>query len=297
MSPIQLVGPIALFLLMLLVGLELTLADFRRVFRTPRAVVGGTLGQWILLPLMTWALVSALDLSPVYGAGAILLAVSPGAGMSNIATSFARANVALSVSLTAMASAFAVVTLPLLSASGMRLFLGDADGVHVPVGHLMRDLFASLLMPIAIGMWLRSRNPERVDRLVPRIQRLVFLAIGILTGIAIGLSPSETPDAFDGAGMAALGAGLWTLCAGTIGWLLGTALRLPDDDRFTFAIEFSARNLAVAAIVAMAGLERVDLTLFSMLYGAIGYPMIIGAVLIRRRWLAPGAIARRAGVE
>jgi predicted Na+-dependent transporter len=155
----------------------------------------------------------------------------------------------------------------------------------------MRELFASLLVPIALGIWVRSRNPERVDQLVPRLQRLVFLAIGILTGIAIAASPTNAPIAFEGAGRAAIGAGLWTLCAGAIGWGLGSALRLSADDRFTFAIEFSARNLAVAAIVAMAGLERLDLTLFSMLYGAVGFPIVIAAVIARRRWLARRAKA------
>jgi len=234
---------------------------------------------------MTWALVSTLGLSPSFGAGAILIAVSPGAGMSNVAAAFARANVALSVSLTAMASIFAVITLPLLSVSAMSLFFEHAGGVQVPVARLMRELFSSLLVPIVLGMWLRSRDPERADRLVPRLQRLVLLAIGVLVGIGIALSPPAETHPFAGAGRAALGAGLWTLAAGALGWGLGGALRLPADDRFTFAIEFSARNIAVAAIVAMAGLERVDLTLFSMLYAAIGYPMVIFAVIARRRWL------------
>ena len=138
MFPIQLVAPFILFLLMMLVGLELTLADFRRVFRVPKAVIGGTVGQWVLLPLMTWCVVAALDLPPAIGAGAVLLAVSPGAGMSNIASALARANIALSVTLTATASIFAVITLPLLSAWAMSLFVDDVDGIQVPVLSLMR---------------------------------------------------------------------------------------------------------------------------------------------------------------
>lgn len=293
MSATQLVGPIALFMLMTIVGLELTLADFRRVFRAPRAVVGGTLGQWVLLPLMTWALVSALSLSPSLAAGAVLVAVSPGAGMSNIATAFARANVALSVSLTAMASLFAVVTLPLISSWMMNLFVGDVGGVQIPVAHLMRELFVSLLVPIALGMWIRSRNPARADALAPRLQRLVFLAIGILVGIAIALSPPAEADLFAGAERAVVGALLWTCAAGTIGFGLGTVLRLPPDDRFTFTIEFAARNIAVASIVAMSGLDRIDLTIFSVVYGALGYPLIFAAVIARRRWLASRPSAER----
>ena len=285
MPDIELIGPVVLFLLMMLVGLELTLADFRRVFKVPKAVIGGTLGQWILLPLMTWGLVEALDLAPAFGAGAILVAVSPGAGMSNIACAFARANIALSVTLTATASAFAVVTLPLISASVMGLFVDGVDGVEVPVLRLMRELMMSLLLPIALGMWLRSRNPKRADALAPRLQRIVFLAIGILIGVAYMMGgDTGGEDPFAGSSRAAVGAALWTLAAGGIGWTLAAVLGLTGDDRFTFLIEFGARNIAVAAIVALSGLNRLDLSLFSMLYGGVGYPIIILAVIARRRW-------------
>jgi len=288
MFPMHIVGPFVLFLLMTMVGLELRVDDFRRVFRAPRAVVGGTVGQWVLLPLMTWAVVTLLGVSPSFGAGAILLAVSPGAGMSNIAAAFARANVALSVTLTATASVFAVVTLPLFSSVAMGLFLDDVAHIDVPVFDLMSQLFVSLFLPIGFGMWLRTRNPARADALAPRLQRLTFLAIGLFIAIGIAISEPAEASLFEGAGIATVAAGVWTLCAAGLGWGLGTLLRLPADDRFTFMIEFAARNIAVAAIVAMSGLDRVDLTIFSGLYGAVGYPMVITAVLLRRRFVARG---------
>ena len=75
---------------------------------SPRAVVVGTLGQILLLPAMTWAVVWALGVSPVFGASAILVAVSPEPSMSNIFAALARANVAFSVTLTAVASVLAI---------------------------------------------------------------------------------------------------------------------------------------------------------------------------------------------
>ncbi len=282
----HIVGPVILFMLMTMVGLELRPADFRRVFKAPRAVVGGTLGQWLTLPLMTFALVETMGLSPSFGAGAVLLAVSPGAGMSNIAAAFARANVALSVTLTAMASVFAVLTLPLLSSLVMGLFLDEVGRVEVPVADLMLQLFVSLFLPIGLGMWLRTRNPERAEAWAPRVQRIVFVAIGVAVAVGIAFSDDSDQSLFEGAGLAAVAAGVWTLLAAGIGWGVGTLMRLPPDDRFTFVIEFSARNIAVTAIVAMSGLDRIDLTLFSGLYGAVGYPMVIAGVLLRRRLIA-----------
>lgn len=284
MSTTAVAGPVVLFLLMTIVGLELTTSDFRRVLRVPRAVVGGTLAQWLMLPAMTWLVVAFLGVNPVFGAGAVLVAVSPGAGISNILVALARANTALSVTLTATASAFAVVTLPVFASLGMSLFIDDAVHVEVPVATLIGQLAVSLLLPISLGMWLRARNPWRAARLAPRLQRVTMIVIVLVVGFGIALAPEEQVH-FEGSGRATLAAAVWTLLAMAIGWGTALALRLSPEDRFTFLIEFGARNIAVAAIVAMSGLGRVDLTFFSGIYFMVGYPLAGVAVWLRRRAL------------
>jgi BASS family bile acid:Na+ symporter len=285
MDAIQLVGPLALFLLMMVVGLELTPGDFRRVLATPRAVVGGTLGQVLLLPLMTWLVVFSTGVSPVFGAGAILVAVSPGAGISNVLAALARADVALSVSLTAVSSMLAVVSMPFVASIGMRVFLGDATPVEVPVVELMLKLFVSLIVPIVLGMWLRHRFPELTVKYAPILHRVVMGAIALLVILAVLFSEDEQVD-FEGGGVALLAALLWTLCAMAMGWGVAALLRLGEDARYTFLIEFSARNVAVAMIVALSGLGRADLTLFAGVYVLVGYPLTAAVVLRRRRRFA-----------
>ena len=277
----QIAGQLVLFLLMLVVGLELTPADFRRVLASPRAVVGGTLGQILLLPAMTWVVVWALGVNPVFGAGAILVAVSPGAGMSNIFTALARANVALSVTLTAVASILAVVTLPTFASIGMQYFLGEAAAVEVPVANLILQLALTLLLPISIGMWLRTRQPERAERIAPIVHRVLLASIALVVVLAIAVA--EDPFDFEGSDVAFLAAGIWTVSAMIIGWSIAALLRLNAEDRFTFLIEFSARNIAVASIVALSGLGRVDLTLFSGIYASVGYPLTGLLVFWHRR--------------
>jgi BASS family bile acid:Na+ symporter len=286
MTMTEIGGPLVLFLLMTVVGLELSPADFRRVLATPRALIGGTLAQWILLPLMTWLVVQALGVNPVFGAGAILVAVSPGAGISNVLTAMARANTALSVTLTATASAFAVVTLPTLSSLGMRVFLDDDGVVEVPVAVLVFQLSFSLLLPITIGMSVRARRPDLAARIAPRLQRITLAVVGVVVGLGIAFAPEEQVN-FEGSGVALVAAGVWTLAAMAIGWTTATLLRLSSEDRFTFLVEFSARNIAVASIVALSGLGRVDLSFFSGVYMAVGYPLVAAAALWRRRRHAP----------
>jgi BASS family bile acid:Na+ symporter len=288
MDVAQLVGPLVLFLLMTVVGLQLTPEDFRRVLAAPRAVVGGTLGQLLLLPLMTWGVLSALALSPVFGAGAVLLAASPGAGLSNVMTAVARGHVALSVTLTGISSVLAVVTLPALAALGMRVFLGDAARVEVPVGHLVRQLLFFLLVPIVFGMWLRSRRPDAVARTVAWANRVVIVAIVVLT--ALGALSGEMNLPLGGELVAAAVAALaWTLAAMGIGWGVATLLGLDANDRFTLLIEFSARNIALAFIVAVGSLGRLDLALFGGAYAVTGFPLVIGLALLRGRWAAQPA--------
>jgi bile acid:Na+ symporter, BASS family len=282
----QWVGPLVLFLLMTTVGLQLTPADFRRVAAAPRAVVGGTVGQIVLLPLLTWGVVAALDAPPVFGAGALIVAVSPGAGISNLLTALARANLALSVTLTAFASVLCTFTLPPLTAAGLRVFLGEDVAVEVPVAMLTAQLVFSLLIPIAVGMWMRARRPDWVARYGPRLQRVTGVAIAAL--IAFGVLFADTGDL--GLADAAAGlvvAGAWTIGAMAIGWGLARGLGLPPGDRFAFLIEFGTRNIAVATIVAMSGLGRLDLALFSGAYVAVGYPIAALAVMARRARVRP----------
>jgi BASS family bile acid:Na+ symporter len=284
MPETQLVGAFSLFVLMMIVGLELTPTDFRRVMAAPATVAGGTAAQLLLLPLMTWAVVRLLDVSPVFGAGAILVAASPGAGMSNILTALARANTALSVTLTAVASLLSVVTLPALAALGMRVFLDDRIEVDVPVGPLMLQLSLALLLPIGLGMWMRARRPDLARRYAPRLQRWGIAGLVVLIALAVVFSEQEQRQVDWGdAARGFVAAGVWTLAAMAIGWGVARALGLGPVDRFTFLIEFSARNVAVASIVALSGLDRLDLTFFGGVYVAIGYPLAAAAVVWRRR--------------
>ncbi|MGH7820221.1 MAG: bile acid:sodium symporter family protein [Candidatus Binatia bacterium] len=288
MDSTHLLGPVVLFALMIVVGLQLTPADFRRVLAAPRAVVGGTVAQLVLLPLMTWGVLSAVDLSPAFGAGAVLLAASPGAAMSNVMTAVAGAHVALSVTLTAVSSVLAVVTLPALTALGMALFLGDAIDVEVPVAQITSQLFLFLLLPIGVGMTMRARRPETAARSIGWANRVAVVGILALTALGAVSGGESLPSGAELA-WAAVAALAWTLVAMAIGWSVASLLGLDESDRFTFLIEFSARNVALAVVVALSSFGRLDLALFSGVYAMTGFPLVIGLSVLRG-WRAPSAL-------
>ena len=215
-------------------------------------------------------------------AGALLLAATPGAGMSNVMAAVAHANVALSVTLTALASLLAVVTLPAVAALGISIFVGDGVEVDVPVTTLMFQMVVFLALPIGAGMLVRARKAEASKRYVSRANRIAV--IGILVATVLGaLSNDGSLPAGSEFASAALAGAAWTLCAMAIGWGLGTLLDLDANDRFTFLIEFSARNLAMTIIVAVASLGSLDLGVFAAAYSMTGFPLVLLLSLLRGR--------------
>jgi bile acid:Na+ symporter, BASS family len=282
----QWVGPLILFGLMALVGLELTPADFRRVASAPRAVIGGTLAQIALLPLLSYGVAMAFAVPPVLAAGAILVSVAPCAGITTLLTAVGRANAALAVTLTALASVACVVTLPTIAAIGMRELLGEAVAVEVPVAALIGQLALSLLLPIALGMTVRARRPDFVARNLRVVQRSVLAAIGVLIAIAVPFVDTADADRLSLAdARASVGAGIaWAVAAMALGWSVARGLGLPPDDRFALAVAFTTRNVTIAAIVALSAYGRLDLALWSGVHWVTAYPLAAGAALVRRWW-------------
>ena len=279
-------GPAILFALMIVVGLQLSLADFRRVFEVPRAVVAGTAGQIAVLPALAGGVAWLFGLEPMLAVGAVLLAAAPGAALSNVLTAVARGNVALSVTLTAVSSVLAVATIPGLTALSMRAFLGDAAEVRVPFFEIAGQLVLYLLVPILAGMRLRAWRPDSAARYVQWANRVAIAGIVVLTAIGFMAGSADLPSgaAFARGALAALA---WTGCAMGLGWGLASLLRLEARDRATFLIEFSARNVGLAVIVALASFRSLELALFGGVYSMTGFPLAIGAAV----WL--GRLAGR----
>src|SRR5918997_4703551 len=107
--------PVALAIIMFGLGLGLTVADFRRIARHPKAVSIALACQVVLLPLVCFALVLAFDLPALLGIGMLLLAASPGGTTANLFSHLFRGDVALNITLTAVNSLIAVVTLPVIT--------------------------------------------------------------------------------------------------------------------------------------------------------------------------------------
>src|SRR4051794_35178796 len=165
-------------------GLSLTGGDFRRVGRHPRAVIVALLCQVVLLPAVAFLLVQAFGLRPDLAVGFMLLAASPGGPMANLFSHLFKGDLALNITLTAINSVAAVVTLPLITNFAIQHFMDGDAAVDLQFGKVVQA-FAVVLVPVAAGMLVRRRSPrfaDRMDRPV-RTASTVFLGLVVLLAI------------------------------------------------------------------------------------------------------------------
>ena len=176
-----------LAVIMLGMGLTLALEDFRRVAKTPRPIVAGCAAQFCLMPLLGWAVAHAVDLQsidPKFAAGLILVACCPGGTASNVVCYLARANVALSVSMT-MVSTFAAIALtPLLT----KWLVGEL--VKVDLLKLFMDTLV-VIVPVAVGLGLKQLAPKAVKRVEPVAPLVAVIVVVLIVAAIIELRAAD----------------------------------------------------------------------------------------------------------
>jgi BASS family bile acid:Na+ symporter len=271
---------IAVFLIMAIVGLDLTRNDFGRLSERPALVVVATVAQWLLLPMVAWTVAWILPLPPHIVAGMVLLAACPAGAISNYYSLIARADVALSVTLTSISAAASVVALPLISAAGFSLLLEESARVRAPIGPMAIQLVVNLLIPLLVGMWLRARFPGYVVRHRLKARRLGDVALVTTVAILLsGLGRSVLNDL----GVTVLSAIVFTFVAAGAGLLVGLVLRADRHQLQTLAIEFACRNTAITILIGVVVLDRPEIAVFGLVVFLTQVPLVLGAIAVTNR--------------
>ncbi|MFE2977362.1 bile acid:sodium symporter family protein [Streptomyces sp. NPDC059258] len=281
-SPIATVMlPLALAVIMLGLGLSLTVEDFRRVRRHPRAVVVALLCQALLLPAACFGLVVAFGLSPELAVGMMLLAASPGGTTANLFSHLFGGDVALNVTLTAINAVVAVVTLPVITNSALLHFepgIGE-DGLGLQFGKVLQ-VFALVLAPVVIGLVVRRRSEAfalRMDRPVRLLSVVVLVAV--IVG-AILAERSNITDYLVDAGPVAL---LFCVLSLTTGYFVPRWARVGKPQAIACSMEIGVHNSAVAMTLAISVLGSVSLAVPAAVYGVLAYPVAALAGLLMTR--------------
>tara|TARA_B100000029_G_scaffold225070_1_gene222889 strand:+ start:1273 stop:2130 length:858 start_codon:yes stop_codon:yes gene_type:complete len=148
--------PLALAFIMFALGLGLTGADFLRVVKQPKDFFVGTISQIILLPTIAFILISIWPVSPELAIGVMIIAAAPGGVTSNILTSFAKGDVALSISLTAIISLLSVITVPFIILASLTLLDYTDLNLNISLTNLAISMFLIVTVPVIIGMAFRK---------------------------------------------------------------------------------------------------------------------------------------------
>ena len=168
--------PIALAFIMFSLGLGLSISDFTRIFLKPKEFILGFISQLIILPVVALTLVFIWPLSPEIAIGVIILAAAPGGATSNILTSFAKGDVALSISLTAVISILSVITIPIILGISLTILGIDMANEGISLMDIALKMFLIVTIPVLIGMLLKNIL-STFENLSKKISTVLFFLV------------------------------------------------------------------------------------------------------------------------
>jgi bile acid:Na+ symporter, BASS family len=259
--------PIALGIIMFGLGLHLQVADFTRVVRMPKPVLVGLCTQMLVLPPVAYVLCEVFALPSELAVGLMLLAASPGGATANVFSHFARGDVALNITLTAINSLLILITLPLIVQWSMGHFLGSEAYVPPPVGKII-EVASIILLPVGLGMWVRAKAPrasDKIERVVKPLSLLILLALIVLSVI----------KEWDVMRTHALDVGLVCLCLNiaslAIGYAVARACKLERKQAIAIAFEIGIHNSTIAIFIALNVLGDSRFSIPPAIYSLVMY--------------------------
>ncbi len=261
--------PITMFLLMLSMGLTLTTKDFERIIRFPKATIIALMIQLLLLPIVAIVLGLFFDLSTMLAVGLIAAAATPGGTTSNLVVHLGKGDTALSISITALATALTLFTLPLWVGFGLEYFGSDAIKVELPIVKTAAQIGLFTVVPVAIGMWLRGNKPKSVNY-EPMLTKLSTLSM-VASFVMVILSDAQ--NNLDGAMGVALPSTLLVFTAMFVGFYIPKAFGVNAKDCATISVETCLKNMLLSLFVATNSLQSIEATYPSVVVITIMIPL------------------------
>lgn len=249
--------PLSLAIIMLGMGMTLVPADFTRIIKYPKAILIGLTNQLIFLPIIGFSLAIAFNLNPVMAVGLMILASCPGGPTSNLITQVCRGNIALSVTLTAVASIVSVLTIPFILSYVLAYFGSSTDvTIKLPIIDTIIQIMGITVIPISIGMLIRKHKASFAIRM-ERPMRTASTVIFILVFIAIlAANADKLVDGMKAAGLVTLVLNITTMA---IGYLTAKLFKLNFKNAISITIESGIQNGTLAFVIATSILNNVEM--------------------------------------
>ena len=257
--------PLALAFIMLALGLGLTFDDFVRVARRPRDFAVGAASQIVVLPAVAFLLASLWPMAPELALGLMIIAAAPGGVTSNLLTSFARGDVALSISLTAVISLLSVITIPLVAVFAYGHFIGEQAMQDITVADTAISVFLIVTVPVMIGLLVRRYAERFALRIEPAARAVSAVLFVLVLAGAIYQERENLVTYYSQAGLATLALNLLMMA---IAYLLARLFASGAKQRTAIAIECGLQNgtlaIAIAVLLFGGGLATVPAATYSL---------------------------------
>lgn len=175
--------PMLVAAIMFGLGLTLKREDFVQVWRMPRAVVVGLIIKLVVIPLMAFGLCWIFQLGPQFSVGLIMLSAAPSSAVANVFSRLAKADLALSLCITAIDNVITAATLPLFVMIAFHVFMGESQNIGLQISESVK-IFFLILIPVLAGMFVQKRFPKQS---VPLDKALRILSIVVLVVLVVGV--------------------------------------------------------------------------------------------------------------
>lgn len=259
--------PVALGIIMFGLGLSLTLADFARVVKYPKPVVIGLVCQILLLPFICFLIANGFGLAPALAVGLMLLAASPGGTTANLFSHLAHGDVALNITLTAVNSLIAILTMPLLVNLSLSYFMSADQAIPLQFAKVLQ-VFAIVLVPVALGMLVRRLTPAFAARMEKPMKLVAALFLAGTVMLALMKDWATVVEYAPLVGAAAL---LFNLVSLGLGYYVPRMLKIPKRQAIAIGMEIGIHNgtLAIALALSPTLLNNSTMAIPAALYSLI----------------------------
>ncbi|MDO6598807.1 bile acid:sodium symporter family protein [Tenacibaculum sp. 1_MG-2023] len=261
MSAAQLIStiflPVSLAVIMLGMGMTLIPSDFTRIAKNPKAVLIGLTNQLIFLPIIGFTLAVVFGLNPTMAVGLLILATCPGGPTSNLITQVCKGNIALSVTLTAIASIVSVLTIPFILSYGLAYFGSDTNiTIQLPIIDTILQIMVITVIPISIGMLIRKYKTSFAKRM-EKPMRIASTVIFILVFIAvIAANIDVIGSAMKEVGLVTLVLNIATM---GLGFLTAKFFKLDFKSSISVTVESGIQNGTLAFVIATSILNNAEM--------------------------------------
>ena len=249
--------PISLAIIMLGMGMTLILNDFKRIFKYPKAILIGLTNQLIFLPIIGFLLAITFNLDPTMAVGLMILATCPGGPTSNLITQVCKGNIALSVTLTAIASFVSILIIPFILSYALAYFGTNTDvTIQLPILDTILQIMVITVIPISIGMLIRNYKTtfaKRMEKPMRKASTVIFILVFLAV---LAANKDMLIQGMKKAGLVAL---LLNIITMSLGYFTAKIFKLDLKSRISITVESGIQNGTLAFVIAASILNNVEM--------------------------------------